>query len=218
MKIYKKIIAISFFSLFSINISYAVDPIGGGGTPVFDSTSYLTAVQQLESMKQMIEHNAEMAKQVGDGKLTPQTINWASDWYTKCGGGKFTLPDWFPHPKLNICADGNKQVELGVDWYERELLIDAKLDTPEQAKIKSQKQQKALKQVRAYSLSKSVLEMQRGEEDPKSIEEFQNGLKGSKDQIAIQKIQTQVMIQTLAELQKLNIKQAEIIHIMSLKE
>lgn len=206
----KKLITIIFLLLFSINKVYAT------GLPVFDASTAAGFVQQLQAMQQMIEHNTEMAKKVGNGEFTPSTINWMSNWYFKCGGGKYTLPDWFPHPKLNICGDSGKILEAGVDWYEREIII-TDVDTPKQAEIKAKKQVEAVLRVRKFILSTSVTDMRRGEEDKKAIEEFQQGLKSANDQIKVQKIQTQIMIQMLAELQKLNIQQAQILHLTAIK-
>jgi hypothetical protein len=206
----KKLITIIFLLLFSINKVHAT------GLPVFDASTAAGLVQQLQAMQQMIEHNTEMAKKVGDGEFTPSTINWMNSWYTKCGGGKYTLPDWFPHPKLNICGDSGKILEAGVDWYEKEILI-TDLDTPKQAEIKAKKQLEAVLRVRKFILSTSVTDMRRGEEDQKAIKELQKALESANDQIKVQKIQTQIMIQMLAELQKLNIQQAEVLHLTAIK-
>ncbi len=211
----KKIMTIIFFTLFGFNSLYSAGEIVPG-TPVTDFTAASNFVTQLGALQQMIEHNTQMAKKVGEGEFTPSTINWMNSWYTKCGGGKYVLPDWFPHPKLNICGDGKATLEAGVDWYEKEILI-TDVDTPKQAEIKSKKQVEAVLRVRKFILSTSVTDMRRGEEDKKAIEEFQQGLKSANDQIKVQKIQTQVMIQMLAELQKLNIQQAEILHLTAIK-
>jgi hypothetical protein len=186
------------------------------GLPVFDATSAAHAITELNSLQQMIQHNTEMAKKVGDGEFTPATINWMNSWYAKCGGGKFVLPDWFPHPKIDICADSNKTLEIAMRWYEKEFLIST-ADTPEVARVKGKKEQKAQVLVRGWGLAKSSIEMQRAEEDAKAIENLQGGLKGATDQIQVQKVQTQVLIQILAELQKINMKQSELMHIISIR-
>lgn len=187
------------------------------GLPVFDATAATNFVLSIQAMEQMIKHNVEMAKNVGNGNFTPSTINWMASWWEKCGGGKYVLPDWFPHPKLNICADPNKTLELGVDWYKKEFLV-LKSDDLIVAKQKSKNQENAIVKIRAFALAKSSLDMQRGEEDQKAVEQFQKGLAEANDQVKIQKVQTQILIQMLAQLQKINQQQAHIIQIMAIRD
>ncbi len=218
MKIYKTVYIVSLLFLFTIKVeAIPTPPTNVPATPVTDFTAANNFVQQFNALQQMIEHNTAMALKLGKGEITPATINWAGSWYQKCGGGKYVLPDWFPHPKLDICASPDKTLDTGVKWFEKEMLV-FKTDPLPVAQEKAKKQEKAKQKVRAYSLTKSSMEMQRAEENTKAIEKFQQGLKDSKDIVSVQKVQTQIIIQMLAELQKMNIQQAEIIYIMSIRE
>ncbi|MDR0484227.1 MAG: hypothetical protein LBH40_03010 [Alphaproteobacteria bacterium] len=185
----------------------------------FDPTAAANSVIQISHLVEMIEHQADMAKKVGDGNFTPQTIGWMSNWWSKCGGGKYTLPDWFPHPKLDICADGNASITAGVNWYKENWLpLKSDKDKPGAVSEKNNKREEARTQIRGFALSASILGMQRAKEDQKAVENLQQGLTGAKDQISVQKIQTQVMIQMLAELQRVNQQQAQIIQLMAVKD
>ncbi|MDR2007416.1 MAG: hypothetical protein LBQ34_00385 [Alphaproteobacteria bacterium] len=205
----KKLTKIIFLVLFSVKC-YAV------GTPVFDETSYFAAVQQLGALQQMIEYNVQMAKNVGDGKFTPATINWAADWYKKCGGRTLTLPDWFPKPNLSICADDSATAKIGVEWYKKEFLV-LSTDSPAEIKRKQQNAKDNSVKIRAWALAQSVKNLSRGKEDKEVIDKLQNGLNTAGDQISVAKMQTQVMINMLTEQQKTNENLAMIIHIMSTK-
>ncbi len=183
---------------------------------VFDPQGLEQSVTSYEQMLKQYDQFENYKEQIGNGDLTPSTVNKLSQLYEKCGGKKFGLPDWFPRFKVEMCADDGQLFALQVDWM-KETYLPLSTDSAEQKKAKAQKKVEDRVKIIATTLSRSVVNLDKREEKTEKATALQDALDSSKNQIEVQKVQLQVQIEILKELQELNNTQSLMLHLMSME-
>ncbi|UQY79976.1 VirB5 protein family [Candidatus Hepatincola sp. Av] len=199
--------------IFLIKSSYAVGP----GSIVYDPTNAANMATQAEQLEKSIEHQTDMLEAIGKGDFNPSVINYIDNMYQSCGGKKYGLPEWFPKYDIPaICADEEVILESAVNDYKNKML-PLSTDTHEEMVKKKQYQLDNGAKVRGYALGKSEMVLEKSPKTSETIEQLSKAAKEAKSQIELQKIQLQVDIVILQELQKMNESQALILQIMGWK-
>ena len=207
--------SIFFIILFILCIKnlYAAGP----GSIVYDPTNAANMEQELENSAKELQYQADMLSSLGKGDINPSVVNYMDNMYSSCGGKKYGLPEWFPKYDIpEICADEDVILESAVKDY-KDKMLPLTTDTPEEAAKKRQYRLDNSAKVRGYALGRSQLVLDKSEKVSESIEKLIKDAKGAKTSIEIQKIQLQVEIAILQQLQEMNESQALILQVMGWK-
>ncbi len=201
LKIY---LYIPIFTIFSITNIFSAE-IPGLGSIVFDPTNQKNQLIQIEHMVTSIDHQIDIMKAIGKGDFNPQVIGYLDNLYTSCGGKKKGLPNFLPKITIpNLCsANEEKSIEKYVNDWKDQFLLTA-TDTPQKRVEKQQKIRIKKENVYGYAGVQSQITLDSAEQNAKVNTELMNASKGATSSLEVQKLQLQVQLQTLQQLQRNN--------------
>lgn len=195
--------AIFILSLTFILVMSMIKDSYGVGEPVFDEAAVLKIGEQIEQAQKGVDVMKEMSNNIGDGKLTPDTVLFMGKWYTKCGGSRFALPDWFPSLNIKICGSQVSIFNSVADDYKKNYIPLSGDDAATISK-KENTYMEAGKKVKVFALTRSSLTLRSVDENQKVLDSLQTSLNSAVTQTQILKVQTQATIQLVQQMQELN--------------
>lgn len=210
------------YSSFANAISIPDIPVPGAwggaplGTPVYDLTAAGHAASIIQNGLSQIEYYKQMIEELGNGKLTPSSINFLSGLYSNCVGKKYVLPEFMPDINLDICS---KDADTKLTGYYNDHIIIQLDDTPEKVYKKKRETREAIKALRKSLLATSAKQIEyHAQKDYNTIDTIQRDIKISTTQIDYLKLQAQIQVQILQELQDIKTNQALMMQAMALRE
>ena len=189
------------FVIFLMGAGVPSNPLG---QLVFDSSNQSNNLEMVAKMADELKNEEEMLKNVGKGDFTPTTVSWMQDKKNQCGfEGRFSF-GWFKFPKIpQLCGNEDEAMETFVEDVVQNFLPNTN-DTSDEREEKQVNRESELLSTKSYLIGKSHVVLQGNEGKKDNLGNMQAGLNGSADQIEVAKIQTEILIQILAEQQDIN--------------